>query len=108
MQLMTPGQVRRFLLGRQVHAFDPQTGTRVAMVEYQRDGTCTLHFATGETESGVYGFDGNSYWTRYDAFRGGKTNSFHLQARGPGVAQAHFTDGRRAYLQSHHPALPGA
>lgn len=105
--MMTEEDVRRFIAGRRVFNFDPETRAFAAEVEYRADGSCALRFATGETEAGVYGFEGDSYWTRYEAFRGGARHAFRLEPLGPGLAQAWFTTGARAFLQCHMPELPG-
>ena len=98
---MPPEDVRAFLEGRLVHAFDPQTRARVAQVFYGPDGTCRLRFADGTEDEGDYGFEGELYWTRYRGFRDGALNRFRLQPLAPGLAQAWFTDGARAFLQAH-------
>lgn len=96
---MTATELRAFIVGRTVRAVDPQTGAAVATVEYRPGGTCRLvHLETGTAEEGTYGFDGDAYWTRYAAFRGGARNAFNLLPVAPGRAQALHTDGRRAYL----------
>lgn len=105
MPMMSPEEVRAFLQGRLVHAFDPATRERVAAVFYGPDGTCRLTFANGEVDAGDYGFDGDLYWTRYRRFREGATHRFRLEAVGPGLAQAWFADGTRAFLQGHSETL---
>ena len=103
--MMNAEEVRRFCAGRRVFNFDHETRAFAAEVEYRADGSCALRFATGETEAGVYGFEGDSYWTRYEAFRGGVRHAFRLEPLGPGLAQAWFTTGARAFLQSHRREL---
>ncbi|MDW4499387.1 hypothetical protein R5H30_15440 [Sulfitobacter sp. D35] len=96
---MTPDEVRTFIEGHTLDALDPETGAVVASVHYGRDGRCRLEFADGRCEAGLYGFEGDTYWTRYETFRNGAHHAFRLEALAPGVAQAHFSDGRRAFLQ---------
>ena len=81
--MMDADEVRRFIAGRRVYNFDPETRAFAAEVEYRPDGACALRFATGETEAGVYGFEGDAYWTRYEAFRGGARHAFRLEPLGP-------------------------
>lgn len=99
--MMQAAEIRAFLEGRRVHAFAPETRALVAHVDYRGDGRCALCFATGETDQGVYGIEGDTYWTRYDRFRGGETHAFRLERLGPNLAQAWFSTGARAFLQSH-------
>lgn len=98
---MNAAAVKEFLEGRRVYALDPQTRVVVACVDYGAEGQCVVRFLRGDTDTGVYGFEGGTYWTRYEKFRGGKKHSFRLKEQGPGVAQAYFTDGTVAFLQSH-------
>lgn len=99
--MLTPEQVRAFIEGHSVHGFDPFTRALSATVTYGRDGRCLLRFADGRQDQGDYGFAGDSYWTRYDQFREGKTHAFRLEELSPGVMQAWFTIGARAFVQSH-------
>lgn len=105
---MNANAVKSFLEGRSVYALDPQTRAVAACIDYGLDGRCLARFVNGDTDAGVYGFEGDCYWTRYDTFRDGKRHVFRLESRGPGVAQAYFADGRIAFLQSHseHPDIP--
>lgn len=105
--MMKSDEVRAFLQGQALYAFDPQTALCVALVRYGPDGRCEVEFASGDTDQGIYGFDGDTYWTRYTTFRQGETHSFHLQAIAPGLAQAYFVDGTIAFLQSYHAELSG-
>lgn len=98
---MTADEVKEFLQGRSVYALDAETRTLAACIDYGTDGTCLARFVNGDTDPGVYGFEGDTYWTRYDTFREGKRHVFRLEYRGPGVAQAYFEDGTIAFLQSH-------
>ncbi len=98
---MDATEVREFIEGRSVYGIDPQTREVVACIDYGTDGTCMARFVDGETDPGVYGFEGDTYWTRYETFRDGKRHVFRLEAKGPGVAQAYFEDGTIAFLQSH-------
>ncbi|APE45650.1 hypothetical protein BOO69_18990 (plasmid) [Sulfitobacter alexandrii] len=98
---MNSEEIQTFLKGRSVYGLDPDTHEVVACIDYGTDGTCLCRFANGDTDKGVYGFEGDTYWTRYETFREGKRHAFRLERKGPGVAQAYFTDGRIAFLQSH-------
>jgi len=104
--MMTPDDVRRFLTGRTLHAFDPETGARAASVTYHPDGTCALSFAGGAEEGGLWGLDGDTYWTRYDRFRGGEKNGFRLERLAEDIAQAWHVDGSRAFIQTPLEGLP--
>ncbi len=96
---LTAEQVRRFIEGQRVRSLDPDTGELAATITYRGDGTCVAEFADGSTDEGRYGFAGDGYWTRYATFRDGTENRFYLVRLGPDRAQAHFDDGRRAFLQ---------
>jgi len=98
---MKADEVKQFLEGHSVFALDPETRQVAACIDYEVGGTCIARFVNGETDKGVYGFEGDTYWTRYETFRGGKRHVFRLVAKGPGVAQAYFEDGTIAFLQSH-------
>lgn len=104
--MMTEAEVRAFIAGRRVFNFDPETRDFAAEVVYGPDGRCALRFASGVEEGGVWGFEADAYWTRYDAFRGGERHAFRLEPLAPGLAQAWFTTGARAFLQSHSRDLP--
>lgn len=106
--MMTSQEVRIFLEGRDVYAFDPETRKAVACITYGTDGRCLCRFVSGETDAGVYGFKDDSYWTRYETFRDGKTHVFRLEPQGPGVAQAWFEDGTKAFIQAHDAEIPDA
>ena len=102
--MMTEAELRDFILGRVVHAFDPESGEKVATVGYRNDGTCWMQLAgSDEVEPGSYGIEGHEYWTRYARFRGGDRHGFYLTALAPDRAQAYHSDGRRAYLLVHRP-----
>ena len=103
--MMDAQEVQAFIRGR-LHAFDPATGARVATVDYGPEGRCKLTFASGQAEAGVYGFEGDTYWTRYDRFRDGQRNGFRLERVSENIAQAWYTDGARAFLQSPVETLP--
>lgn len=103
--MMDAREVKAFLRGR-IHAFDPATGDRVATVDYGAGGACRLTFASGQSEAGAYGFEGDTYWTRYERFRGGQRNGFRLERVSDSVAQAWNTNGSRAFLQSPLETLP--
>lgn len=97
---MNGADVRSFLLGRKLAAYDPDTMARAAVVTYHTDATCQVDFADGTRDQGEYGFSEEIYWTRYRNFRAGETHQFRLTLLRPDVAQAYFADGRIAYLQS--------
>jgi hypothetical protein len=99
--MMNADEVRLFLEGRKIYCFQPETRALFAVIDYESDGRCAARFSSGEADAGVYGFDGESYWTRYETFRSGEIHAFHLRKLGPGIAQAYFTDGTKAFLQSH-------
>jgi hypothetical protein len=103
--MMIAQDVHCFIAERRVFSFDPETRAFLAEVTYGPQGRCILRFADGLEETGVYGFEGDTYWTRYAAFRGGQTHAFRLERLAPGLAQAWFTTGARAFLQSHRPEL---
>jgi hypothetical protein len=105
--MMNADDVRLFLEGRTIYCFQPETRALVAVIDYQSDGRCAARFSSGEEDTGVYGFDGASYWTRYQTFRNGQTHAFHLRKLGAGIAQAYFTDGTKAFLQSQSADLTG-
>ena len=98
---MNAQEIRAFLEGHSVYGLNPETQEVVACIDYHTDGTCLCRFANGETDKGVYGFEGDTYWTRYETFREGKRHVFRLIRKGEGVAQAYFADGTIAFLQSH-------
>ncbi|GGE28303.1 hypothetical protein GCM10011360_15640 [Primorskyibacter flagellatus] len=104
--MMTPDDVHRFLMGRTLNAFDPATGARAAAVTYRPDGTCALRFADGAEEGGIWGLEGDTYWTRYDQFRGGERNGFRLELLREDIAQAWHVDGSRAFIQTPLEELP--
>jgi len=105
--MMQADDVRRFLEGQEIYVFEPDTRTLVAVVNYEKGGRCAFRFSTGEADVGVYGFDGDAYWTRYEKFRNGETHSFNLKSLGPGIAQAYFIDGKKAFLQAQTTDLTG-
>jgi hypothetical protein len=97
---MKAEEVRRFIEGKTIQAFDPDSKDLVATVDYRRDGTCAARFPTGESDTGRFGFIGDRYWTQYTRFRGGGRNEFYLVEVDTGRAQAFYADGRRAFLQA--------
>ncbi len=97
---MKADEVRQFLEGRKIYIFEPETRALVAVATYELGGRVSFEFSAGDADVGVYGFDGDGYWTRYEKFRDGERHVFHLEALGPGIAQAYFADGRKAFLQS--------
>lgn len=99
--MLTADEVKLFLEGRDVYSFDPEAKELAAVIHYGVDGHCHVRFADGGTDKGVYGFEGDSYWTRYEYFRNGERHRFDLKPRGPGIAQAYFADGTIAFLQAH-------
>ncbi|MDF1728418.1 MAG: hypothetical protein P1U53_11785 [Sulfitobacter sp.] len=103
---MNADEVKEFLRGHSIYALDPETRKVAACIDYRTDGTCFVRFVNGDTDKGVYGFEGDTYWTRYETFREGKRHAFRLVAQGPGVAQAYFQDGTIAFLQSYEETPP--
>ncbi|MCR9176976.1 MAG: hypothetical protein NXI19_13350 [Alphaproteobacteria bacterium] len=100
--MMSPDEVREFILGKTVQAIDPETMNVVALISYDPGDTCRIeHLDTKVVDAGVYGFTDAVYWTTYETFRDGTTNSFALEYLGPGRAQAYYDDGRRAFLLVH-------
>lgn len=102
---LSAADLKRFIQGRTLFAYDPETRKQVAQVVYRTDGFCEASFADGTHDRGTYGFSGDTYWTRYDRFRNGETNGFYLMLVEAEVAQAYHLDGRSAYLQSPKGAL---
>lgn len=105
--MMDADEVRLFIEGRNVYIFEPESKAYHGVVHYGLDGRCAARFSDGATDVGVFGFDANRYWTRYDRFRGGQTHAFHLESLGPGIAQAYFADGKRAFIQAHGKDISG-
>lgn len=99
--MMDAAQIVEFLSGRSIYGLDPQTRMVVACVDYGTDGTCRARFLDGETDNGMWGVEGDTYWTQYTRFREGARHVFRLDPVGDGVAQAYFADGTIAFLQSH-------
>ncbi|MEP5624454.1 MAG: hypothetical protein ABJP82_17920 [Hyphomicrobiales bacterium] len=97
---MAAVDLQNFIQGKELYAYDPVTREKIAQVTYGSDGRCVVMFANGTNDRGTYGFLEDTYWTRYDVFRNGETNSFYLTRVGPELAQAYHLDGRPAYLQS--------
>ncbi len=93
-------EVRMFVFGKTLHAFDPDTLMRVATIYYRRDGTCQLTMENGDTDAGQYGFEEDQYWTRYNRFRDGVLHRFSLIRIDTHSAQAMYEDGSRAFIQS--------
>lgn len=102
---MEEDEVRAFLVGQKLHIFDPGTGARVAEAHYGTDNRCHAAFEDGGVDSGIYGIEGDMYWTRYSRFRDGMTCHFYLVRLGPSLAQAYHADGAIAFLQSSRPHL---
>lgn len=100
MTRLNPEDLKAFLFGQTVHAFDPDSRNLVATIAYGRDGTCEAVFADGTEDRGQFELSGDTYSTKYTRFRAGETNFFYLELLAPQVAQAYHTDGRRAFLQS--------
>ena len=105
--MMKAEDVRRFLEGQEIHVFEPETRALVAVVDYETGGRCGFRFLAGDTDVGVYGFEGDAYWTRYEKFRNGERHVFHLKSLGPAIAQAYFADGTKAFLQAQTADLAG-
>lgn len=98
---MNGTEVMAFLKGQRVYGLDPQSRKVAASIDYAPDGTCLARFVDGRLDAGVWGIEGDTYWTRYENFRDGKRHVFSLEPLGQGVAQAYFADGTIAFLQSH-------
>jgi hypothetical protein len=105
--MLKADEVKAFIEGRDVYSFDPETKELAAVIHYGLDGHCLVRFEAGGTDKGVYGFEADRYWTRYETFREGKRHSFGLDPLGPGIAQAYFADGTIAFLQAHSMDLSG-
>ena len=97
---LSEDEIFRFLHGQTLHAFDPQTLERVATVEYRNDGTCLAYMADDTSDDGLYGVEGNFYWTQYRNFRNGEKNRFSLEFIDAETAQAVFESGKLAFIQS--------
>ena len=104
--MLNADQVRAFMTGRTLCAFDPADGSQVARVTYGADGRAHVLHPDGATDEGDWGLVGNTYWTRYDKMRDGTRNSFHLEQVTQDVVQAWFADGRRAMIQTPLEELP--
>ena len=104
--MMTAEELRAFIEGATLNAFDARTGERAAVIRYDPDGRAHATFVDGTEEEGLWGIEAATYWTRYERFRGGGTNAFRLQEIAPGIAQAWFVDGRRAFIQTALEELP--
>lgn len=98
---MNAEKIRAFLEGHSVYALDPVTREVTACIDYGTDGRCLARFTDGRKDAGVYGFEGDTYWTRYDTFRNGERHVFRLDEKSPDTAQAYFADGTIAFLQSY-------
>lgn len=92
-----------FLTDRLLYAVDPDTGAEVARVTYNSDGTCHAVMAQGDDNPGVWGLTDTGYWTKYARFRDGMRHEFTLVRVNDEAAQAYFSDGRRAFLQTPQP-----
>lgn len=99
--MMNAEQITTFLSGRSVYGLDPATRVVAACIDYGTDGTCLARFSNRMTDTGEWGIEGNTYWTRYTRFREGNRHAFRLEPLGEGVAQAYFADGTIAFLQSY-------
>lgn len=93
-------EVKAFLFDQTLYAFDPETLSRVATVQYRHDWSCHVTMENGDTDAGQYGFEGDLYWTRYDRFRDGAAHRFSLIRIDDHIVQAMFDDGTRAFIQS--------
>lgn len=93
-------EVRDFLLGKTIFAFDPVTKKRVAKIHYAQGRVCSALFDDGRVDTGTFGFEGDHYWTKYVNFRNGETNHFYLVSLASDLVQAYHIDGVQAFLQS--------
>ena len=98
-------QISEFLAASRINVFDPETLELVAQVSYRRDGCVEMETTDGGTDRGVWGIDGDLYWTQYECFRGGLRHEFSLEVVSGDIMQAYFGDGQRAFLQTHKPSL---
>ncbi len=98
--------VKSFIAQGLIYAFDPETKSRAAAVEYGTDGVAKLTFSDGQHETGQWGFTQQGYWTSYNNFREGARHEFLLKQIAPQIMQAYHGDGRRAYVQTALSALP--
>lgn len=103
---LSAAELRRFLEGRRLYAFDPVSRAQVAQVTYAPGGICHARFTDGTKDSGAYGFKEATYWTQYTRFRAGQRSEFYLTWHGDQIAQAWHSDGRMAFLQSPLSELP--
>ena len=94
-----------FLTAHRISVFDPDTHAPVAQVTYRSDGTVAMRHADGREDCGQWGVDAGTYWTRYQNFRDGTLNRFYLEPIDEKTAQAFFSDGRRAFIQTHRSVL---
>lgn len=92
--------LRGFLFGQTLHAFDPDLRERIATVCYETDGNCFVTFVDGTRDRGRFNLDGDIYSTCYEKFRSGETNAFYLVEVAPQITQAFHKNGKRAFLQS--------
>ena len=98
-------QISKFLTADKIYVFDPETLELVARVSYRPDGRVEMETTDGRTDRGTWGFNEDLYWTQYERFRDGVRHAFWLEVVGADIVQAYFSDGQRAFLQTHKPYL---
>ncbi|MEO1104887.1 MAG: hypothetical protein AAFW98_14355 [Pseudomonadota bacterium] len=94
--MMSAEELAAYVTGKSYTGVNPENGEPVATVVYNEDGTSVLTFPDGQEEAGSYRLDGDSYCTRYAAFRENSENCFRLEPIGGGETQAWYTDGSMA------------
>jgi hypothetical protein len=106
-RLLTGEQIEAFLGADIIHVFDPDTKAPVATVRYSPDGVVKMTLGD-MTDTGGWGIVGDRYWTQYAIFRDSQRHEFYLEVIDAETMQAHFADGRRAFLQSRLSSLEDA
>ena len=103
--LLSGAQVSDFLTAGPIFVFEPDTLEPVAQVSYRQDGSVLMKTVDCQSDVGAWGISANTYWTQYEKFRDGERYHFGLEYICDDTMQAYFSDGRRAYLQSHRSKL---
>lgn len=97
-ETMSAEELATYITGKSCTGVNPETGQEVATVVYAEDGSSVLTFPDGREEAGSWRLDGDTYCTRYAAFRDNTENCFRLEPIGEGATQAWYTDGQRALI----------
>jgi len=97
-ETMSPEALEAYVTGKSYTGVNPETGELVGTVSYAEDGSSVLTLAGGREESGSWRLDGDTYCTRYAAFRDNSENCFRLEPIDGGRTQAWYADGRRALI----------